>query len=302
MAVTTKGAPVRQHDLHSARPRRGLRALWTAAVLGAVAVLTGCQGEFSDGYLLKGVTQESQQITTLWVWAWIALFGVGFLVWGLIFWVMIRYRAKPGDNSIPPQLRYNVPIEVLYTIVPIFMIITFFYYTAKVESDVMGVGKQPDVRVNVYGKQWSWDFNYLDADVHEVGTQAVLTGEPGVEQTLPTLYIPVGKRVEFIVTSRDVAHSFWVPAFLQKLDMIPGRVNRFQVVPTETGTFAGKCAELCGAYHSRMLFNVKIVEQAEFDQHMADLKAAGQTGILGDEFSREKLMKGEDLETSGGLK
>jgi len=104
------------------------------------------------------------------------------------------------------------------------------------------------------------------------------------------------------VTSRDVAHSFWVPAFLEKLDMIPGRVNRFQVVPTETGTFAGKCAELCGAYHSRMLFNVKIVEQAEFDQHMADLKAAGQTGILGDEFSREKLMKGEDLETSGGLK
>ncbi len=267
-----------------------------------MTVLTGCQGEFSDGYLLKGITEESQQITTLWVWAWVALCGVGFLVWGLIFWCMIRYRAKDGDTEIPAQLRYNVPIEVLYTIVPIFMIITFFYYTAKVESDVMGVGKKPDLRVNVYGKQWAWDFNYLDANVHEVGTQAILTGEPGVEKTLPTLYVPVNKRVEFVLTSRDVAHSFWVPAFLEKLDMIPGRVNRFQVVPTQTGTFQGKCAELCGAYHSRMLFNLKVVEQAEFDKHMADLKAAGQTGILGDEFSREKLMEGENLETSGGLK
>jgi cytochrome c oxidase subunit 2 len=71
--------------------------------------------------------------------------------------------------------------------------------------------------------------------------------------------------------ARDVIHSFWVPAFLQKLDMIPGRVNRFQVTPTQEGTFKGKCAELCGAYHSNMLFNVKVVSRAEYDKHMADL-------------------------------
>ena len=113
--------------------------------------------------------------------------------------------------------------------------------------------------VNVVGKQWSWDFNYVEDDVHEVGTQAILTGEPGAAETIPTLYLPVGERVEFVLTARDVIHSFWVPAFLQKMDMIPGRVNRFQVVPTQEGTFGGKCAELCGAYHSQMLFNVKVV-------------------------------------------
>ena len=90
---------------------------------------------------------------------------------------------------------------------------------------------------------------------------AELTGKPGVQKTLPTLYLPVNKRVEFVLTARDVIHSFWVPQFLQKLDMIPGKVNRFEVVPTETGTFQGKCAELCGAYHSQMLFQVKVVSQ-----------------------------------------
>ena len=72
-----------------------------------------------------------------------------------------------------------------------------------------------------------------------------------------------------------------MPAFLQKLDMIPGRVNTFQVVPTREGTYAGKCAELCGAYHSRMLFNLKVVSQADYDKHIADLKAAGNEGLLG---------------------
>jgi cytochrome c oxidase subunit 2 len=101
------------------------------------------------------------------------------------------------------------------------------------------------------------------------------------------MYLPVGERVEFVLTARDVIHSFWVPQFLQKLDVIPGRVNKFQVVPTEEGTFKGKCAELCGAYHANMLFNVKVVPRAEFDAHMDDLKAQGQTGLLGTDLNRE---------------
>ena len=72
--------------------------------------------------------------------------------------------------------------------------------------------------------------------------------------------------------------------------MIPGRVNKFQVVPTQEGTFKGKCAELCGAYHSQMLFNVKVVSRAEYEQHLAELRAAGQTGLLNNTLSREELM------------
>ena len=82
--------------------------------------------------------------------------------------------------------------------------------------------------------------------------------------------------------------------------MIPGRVNRFQVVPTQEGTFKGKCAELCGAYHSNMLFNVAVVSRAEYDQHMNDLRAAGQTGMLNNTISRGELMDGQDAGTDGG--
>ncbi len=200
-------------------------------------------------------------MTSLWNWSWIAALAVGALVWGLIVWCVVAYRRKKDDVGLPEQLRYNVPIEILYTVVPLFMVAVLFFYTARDETALLNVSQTPDVTVNVVGKQWSWDFNYVEAKTYESGTQAELTGKPGVQKTLPTLYLPVDKRTEFVLTARDVIHSFWVPQFLQKLDMIPGKVNRFQVVPTETGVFQGKCAELCGAYHSQMLFQVKVVTQ-----------------------------------------
>ncbi len=240
----------------------------------------GAQGKLSNGYLPEGATEGADRVRSLWLGSWIAALTVGILVWGLTLWCVVAYKRKKDDPPLPIQLKYNVPIEILYTIVPIFMIGVLFYYTDRDERALTDVKQTPDVVINVVGKQWSWDFNYVTGNAHESGTQAQLTGKPGVEETLPELYIPVNKRVEFQLTANDVIHSFWVPVFLQKLDMIPGRVNSFQVVPTRTGTFAGKCAELCGAYHSRMLFNLKVVTQAEYDQHIADLKAQGNEGLL----------------------
>jgi cytochrome c oxidase subunit 2 len=83
-----------------------------------------------------------------------------------------------------------------------------------------------------------------------------------------------------------VIHSFWVPAFLQKRDMIPGKTNYIRFTPTKEGTYDGKCAELCGEYHSEMLFRVKVVSEAEFQAHLEELKAAGNTGLLGVEYDR----------------
>jgi cytochrome c oxidase subunit 2 len=223
------------------------------------------------------------------------------LVWGLTIWCIVAYRRRKDDTTLPEQLRYNVPLEILYTVVPVFMIAVLFYYTERDQSALLDTSKTPDNVVNVVGKQWSWDFNYVTDDVHEAGTHAQLTGEPGVEEELPTLYLPVNQRTEFVLTSRDVIHSFWIPAFLQKLDMIPGRVNKFQVVPTQTGHFQGKCAELCGAYHSQMLFNVQVVDQATYDQHIADLKAQGNTGLLENGLNREPVMDEDEglLPTTG---
>jgi len=111
-------------------------------------------------------------------------------------------------------------------------------------------------------------------------------GIDGTEAELPTLYLPVDELVEFRLDSRDVIHSFWVPAFLYKLDMFPNHTNVFQVTPTKTGTFAGKCAELCGDYHSAMLFNLEIVERDVYDAKMQELRDAGQDGQLGPEMNR----------------
>ncbi len=272
---------------HTEVARRSPRRLGLGlAITGVVLSLGGCglagaQGKLSNGYLPEGATEGADRVRSLWLGSWIAALAVGGLVWGLTIWCMVAYKRKATDPPLPVQLKYNVPMEILYTIVPIFMIGVLFYYTDRDERALTDTATPPDVVVNVVGKQWSWDFNYVTGNAHEAGTQAQLTGKPGVEETLPTLYIPVNKRVEFQLTANDVIHSFWVPAFLQKLDMIPGRVNTFQVVPTREGTYAGKCAELCGAYHSRMLFNLKVVSQADYDKHIADLKAAGNEGLLG---------------------
>ena len=287
---------MRQHDLTT--PRRSPRRLGSWATIGALSAvaLSGCasapdlRGDASTGWLPHAVTEGGEIVTNLWIGAWIAALGVGALVIGLIVWCAAAYRRKQDDNELPVQLRYNIPIEILYTVVPIFMVVVLFAYTARDEATLLERRADPDVVVNVVGKQWSWDFNYVKEDVHEVGTQAILTGKPGAVDTVPTMYLPVGERVEFVLTARDVIHSFWVPAFLQKMDMLPGRVNRFQVTPTQEGTFKGKCAELCGAYHSQMLFNVKVVSRAEFDAHVADLRAAGQTGLLNNDLNREEIM------------
>jgi len=130
--------------------------------------------------------------------------------------------------------------------------------------------------------------------------QGQLNGKPGVEKQLPTLYLPVNKRVEFVLTSRDVIHSFWIPATLFKLDVIPGIENKYQMVPQVTGTFKGKCSELCGEYHSEMLFNLAVVTQEQFDQHLADLKAKGQVGRLDANLGRSKTPPGGSVPFNNG--
>jgi cytochrome c oxidase subunit II len=287
-------------DGTSARMKR--RALISTGLAVACAVaLSGCGESVKRGLLPQGVTSESGSIINLWNGSWLAALGVGVLVWGLILWCVVAYRRKKDDVGLPEQLRYNVPIEILYTVVPVFMVAVLFFYTAKLESAQMAVTQKPDVTINVVAKQWNWDFNYIEAGTYESNTMVALTGKPGVAATLPALYLPVNQQVEFVLTSRDVDHSFWVPQFLRKLDVIPGKVNRFQIKPTEIGTFQGKCAELCGAYHSAMLFQVRVVSMADYQAHMAELRAKGNIGMLSNSLSREKIQPGQQqyLPTNG---
>jgi len=228
---------------------------------------------------------------SLWNGSWLAAWLVGFLVWGLIIWCVVAYRRRRQDTGLPAQIRYNLPLEIMYTVIPLIMIAVLFFFTARDEAAIADVSAKPDVTINVVGKQWAWDFNYLTQNgqplnVYEPGVQGQLTGQPGVEKELPTLFLPVGRRVQFELTSRDVIHSFWIPAFLYKLDVVPGVRNKFQVVPQTIGLYKGKCAELCGEYHSEMLFNVQVVSQADFNAHIQRLRAQGNVGTLDSNLGR----------------
>lgn len=287
-------------------PGRRRSAPWLAAGAAGVALaLTGCSAASQRGYLPKGVTTETDRITSLWVGSWIAALVVGVLVWGLTIWCVVAYRKRSDDAGLPTQLRYNLPIEILYSVVPLFMISALFYYTARDETALLRItdsAKTPANQISVVGKRWAWDFNYVSDNVYDSSTQTTLTGQEVDQTKPPVLYLPVNRTTRFFLTTRDVNHSFWIPAFLMKMDMISGKVNSFEVTPTTVGTYKGKCAELCGTYHAYMLFTVKVVPQAEYDQQMADLKARGQTGQLPADLNQEPLEPGErdKLPTAGG--
>jgi cytochrome c oxidase subunit 2 len=220
----------------------------------------------------------------LWQGSWVAAFGVGFVVWGLIIWAVIFHRKRSADA--PQQVRYNLPIEVLYTIAPVITVSVLFFFTVEAQNDIRERVDNPDHNVTVTAQQWSWTFNYVDepsvGNVYDRGTPA----------DLPTLWLVEDETVTFSLHSPDVIHSFWVPSFYFKLDAIPGRDNSFSMTPTESGEFAGRCAELCGFNHSRMLFTVKVTDRASFEQHLQQLSDAGQTGTL---------LGGSDADTVAGL-
>ncbi len=281
--------------LPSPRPGRLQRAAGRSAVVAAaVLLLSGCSADtLSRGFLPEGVTTDSDRVTRLWNGAWVVALGVGVLVWGLIFWAVVRYRKRKDDTSLPEQLRYNLPMEILYTVVPLMMVGVLFYYTARDESALLDTSKPADNVVNVVGKRWAWDFNYITSNTFEsteqVDTEGVRVGD------LPTMWLPVDQVTEFVLTARDVNHSFWVPSFLMKMDMIAGRVNKFQVTPDQIGTFTGKCAELCGAYHSEMLFQVKVVSQQDYADHITSLRDLGQSGQLPNTLNPSQLEPDEGL-------
>ena len=279
--------------MHPVSPRRSRRAIGAVLAAAAVLVLSGCSESVQRGWLpgdsAQEVTNHTGRVVSLWVGSWIAALAVGVITWGLILWCVAVYRKRKNDDVLPVQLRYHVPLEIMYTLIPVVLVGVLFYYTNRDTMALQDTSAEPDVRIQAIGKQWSWDFNYLDEDVYETGQQAWdIGGDPAALDEQVTLYLPVDRSVEFTLDSRDVIHSFWIPDFLYKMDMIPGHTNTFQVTPTREGVYRGKCAELCGEEHSSMLFNVAVVSQEEYDAQMDALREQGQTGALGLEYSRQQ--------------
>lgn len=260
------------------RRRGAARALGLG--VGATALLTlltGCDvgaafGGF--GWPQGGITPQANRMYDLWIASVIAALAVGVFVWGLIFWCIIRYR-KRGDE-LPVQTRFNMPMEFLYTIGPILIVAVLFYYTAIVQTDVDRIRGNPDVTVEVVAFKWNWQFNYRDGVGEDAETIASTLGTTDV---IPVLVLPTGRSIRFEETSRDVIHSFWVPELLFKRDVFPGSIrNVFEVENLQTeGAYVGRCAELCGTYHSMMNFELRVVSPENYEQFLAAKQAGSST-------------------------
>jgi len=269
--------------------QRFTRSFKSASVLALVAlVLAGCTQQSMLGWMPteRGLTNQVDRVIDLWVVSWVVLLIVGVITWVLIIWAAVVYRRRKGQTGMPAQLRYNMPIETFYTVVPLILVLGLFAFTARDQIEIETPLENPDVSIEVYGKRWAWDFNYLNENVYSAGIQArELPGGTIDRDVLPKLYLPVDQKVEIKIESRDVIHSFWIIDFLYKKDMIPARTNYWYFIPQEEGVFSGKCAELCGEYHSLMLFEVHVVSQAEYDRQISGLRAEGNVGRLGPELN-----------------
>jgi cytochrome c oxidase subunit II len=259
----------------------------------AALTLAGCSAPdnaFTRLGMPVPITDRATHALSLWRGAWIAALIVGVIVWGLIIGAVIKYRER--DGKLARQLRYNLPIEILYTVVPFVIVGVMFFYTVREQSVILKVDKVPPAHVvDVVGSQWQWTFNYENEQ--SVGEVVYDSGTP---VSLPELWLVQNQTVGLHLLSPDVAHSFWVPDFLFKMDVLPGRHNYFEITPTKLGTYKGRCAELCGLYHARMLFTVRVVTQQDFQAHMEQLKATGHTGEAAGPAIPQPVGSGEESE------
>ncbi len=204
-----------------------------------------------DPASVQGVTMRGDWYVFL-----IAAACVGLFVYACVFWCLIAYRRRYG--RAPEQFTGNPPLEWLYVIIPLIVVIGLFIVTLTVETPVDAVLAKPDDSIAVTAFRWSWEFRYPGG--------ITTTGTP---VSPPTLYLPLGRSTEIDLTSSDVTHSFWIPAFLFKRDAIPGMRNTFDLTPNRTGTFLARCAQFCGIDHALMTFVVKVVPAGAYDRYIA---------------------------------
>ena len=185
--------------------------------------------------------------------------AVAVVIYGLIGWCVLRYRRAPGDEAFPVQFRRNNRMEVVYTGVPILMVCALFAITYAAERHVETIAPHQNVVVDVTGYRWSWRFTYP-------GLGISISGSP---DTPPIFELPIDRTTRVDLTSVDVDHSFWVPAFLFKRDAIPGTQNVFDWTPKTLGLFRGECGEFCGVHHATMSFGVRVVSERDFTRWVA---------------------------------
>jgi cytochrome c oxidase subunit II len=199
----------------------------------------------------RGATKQGQDAFKLWQGFFVAGLIIGGFVLLLILWAALRYRKR--SEAIPHQTQYHRLTEVLYTIVPLLIVAGLFTFTVITENEVTATPAGP-VQVDVTAFQWGWQFYYP-------ATGKVVEGET---TQAPQMVVPAGETINIHLRSADVIHGFYVPQFNYSEYAQPGTVNKFNFNILHEGVYRGQCTQLCGLYHSVMLFSVKAVSPATF--------------------------------------
>jgi cytochrome c oxidase subunit II len=206
-------------------------------------------------------TTEAREVASLYTIFLGAAAVVAAIVVGLATWSIVRYRARE-HRDLPVQTHGDTRLEILWTVVPILTIAALFGFTLVTLGRVDKVEPvEPDrgAEVSVTAFRWGWTFTYPAEGITVSGVQ-----EPG-----PEVVVPVGEPITVHLNSADVVHSFYVPQFLFKRDVVPGRENVFQFTVEEAGSYGGQCAEFCGLYHARMPFTVTAVARSDYEAWLA---------------------------------
>jgi cytochrome c oxidase subunit 2 len=222
-------------------------------VAAALVLMTWSAGTAS-AWLYDAVTPVARDVRSLWLKA-VGVTAFFFLLAEILLLIaIIRFRAKPGVK--PATWHENVRLEIVWTAIPALAMI-FLSGPAFSTLKYMDTIPKPDLTIEVVGHQWFWEYRYPKYGV-------VFANEP--------LVVPAGKVVAADVTSIDVVHSWFVPAFGVKMDANPGRVNHTWFQVDRPGTYEGQCAELCGVLHGQMMIEVDVVTPEEFERWIQQRK------------------------------
>ena len=250
---------------------RAVRRIFIAGLLGLFSVLvSGCSWSDLPRYGWPvGITPQAERMQYFWSAAFTFALFVGAIVWGLMFWAFIVYRKRKNGPTYPKQTKENLPLELVYTIVPFIMVGVLFFFTVTTEDFVLDNNPNPDVTIDVTAFKWNWDFGYPGTSVPGGGEVHTI----GTSEEIPILVLPVNQVIQYDLRSKDVIHSFWTIDFLFKRDVFPHpeqnqTENQIQNMITQTGAFVGRCAELCGTYHGSMNFEVRAVPQDVYDTYL----------------------------------
>jgi cytochrome c oxidase subunit II len=250
-------------------PKQRTATVFALVIILAIGVMT-VVGALTVLRPETPVTEEADDITSLYNLVLAMALFVFFGVEALIVWVVFRYRRR--DDREPDQVHGNNKLELAWTTVPIAILVFLFALSVPVVIDLRDPVDAGDVglEVNVQGQQWFWSYEYPEQEISIVEPIDYEDPDPAA------LVVPVDTKVQLNIESADVVHSFYVKEFLYKIFAVPGQVNRMHFTAEETGTFTGQCAQFCGLNHAQMLIRVDVLSQEDFDAWVSEQQAAAE--------------------------